>query len=165
MKIKTWALAILDGAAASLLLGLLFLTAIDVGARYLFNRPITGANELTEYGLAILVFISIPLITYARRHIVVDILDSVTPPWLMRIQEIVSGILGSVVFVGLAWRLNVLAGRAQGYGEASPQLSIPLAPVLYTLMGLAVVAALAFLVTAVEAAMSRKVEHHSGDIV
>lgn len=165
MKIKNLVLAILDAAAAALLLGLLFLTAVDVGARYLFNRPIVGANELTEYGLAILVFISLPLITYARKHIAVDILDSVTPPWLMRVQEIVSGILGSVVFIGLAWRLNVLAGRAAGYGEASPQLGIPLASVLYTLMGLAVVAALAFLVTAVEAVIAKKPDRHQGDII
>ena len=46
---------LLKSIAMGILLIMMFLTAMDVIFRYMFNRPITGSYELIEFMMAILV--------------------------------------------------------------------------------------------------------------
>jgi len=66
------------GAAASLILFcMMTLTFVDVVARYLFNRPLAGAFEVTELMLLVLIFAGLPLVTHAREHVTMDFIDRV----------------------------------------------------------------------------------------
>jgi len=53
--------ALLGVAASMILLAMMLLTTVDVVARYLFNRPLRGAFEITELMLVVLIFAGLPL--------------------------------------------------------------------------------------------------------
>jgi len=71
--------AVLGIAASALLLVLMALTFVDVVARYLFNRPIRGAFELTELTLLVLIFAGLPLVSHADEHVTMDFIDRMLP--------------------------------------------------------------------------------------
>ena len=48
-----------------LLFCLMTLTCVDVIGRYFFSMPVTGGFELTEMMLAALIFVGLPLVTFA----------------------------------------------------------------------------------------------------
>ena len=59
-----WPVFLLELLASVVLFLLMLITCIDVVGRYLFASPLPGATELTEVGLAIMVFAAIPVITW-----------------------------------------------------------------------------------------------------
>jgi TRAP-type transport system small permease protein len=131
---KAWerrADAVLGIAASALLLGLMLVTFADVVARYLFNRPIRGAFEITELTLLVLIFAGLPLVSHADEHVTMDFLDRMLParavPGLIRaIHAVVAA-----VFFFLTWQVLIKAGRISGYGDTTDVLRIPLAPFVY----------------------------------
>ena len=55
------------GVAASLiLLAMMLLTFVDVVARYVLNRPVRGAFEVTELLLLVLIFAGLPLVSFTN---------------------------------------------------------------------------------------------------
>ena len=52
-------------AAAAILFAMMVLTTVDVVARYVFNRPLRGAFEITELLLVVLIFAGLPLVSLA----------------------------------------------------------------------------------------------------
>ena len=69
--------AVLGVAASAILLGMMVLTVVDVIARYVFNRPLRGAFEVTELLLLVLIFAGLPLVSLADEHAVMDFVDRV----------------------------------------------------------------------------------------
>lgn len=67
--IKNIILAVASGALALMM----FLTALDVAMRYLFNRPIPGGLELVEYMMAIVIPFAVTITAYRKAHIGVDL--------------------------------------------------------------------------------------------
>ena len=53
---KRRAEALLGVAASAILFAMMLLTTVDVVARYVFNRPLRGAFEVTELLLVVLIF-------------------------------------------------------------------------------------------------------------
>lgn len=137
--------------AGLLLLLLLLITFADVIARNALNRPIAGATELSEIALVGVTFMLYPLAAWQKRHIVVDLLDNMMPPLVRRLQAAAAGLLGALLFAVLAWRLDLRGDRLATFGDVTPYLKLPLAPVYYFMAILSALTALAFLVTAVRA--------------
>ena len=67
--------AVLGVAAAAILFAMMVLTTVDVVARYVFNRPLRGAFEITELLLVVLIFAGLPLVSLAGEHAVMDFID------------------------------------------------------------------------------------------
>jgi TRAP-type transport system small permease protein len=131
---KAWerrADAVLGIAASALLLCLMLVTFADVVARYLFNRPIRGAFELTELTLLVLIFAGLPLVSHADEHVTMDFIDRMLParavPVLIRAVHAVV----AAVFFFLTWQVLIKAGRISGYGDTTDVLRISLAPFVY----------------------------------
>jgi TRAP-type C4-dicarboxylate transport system permease small subunit len=131
---KVWerrADAVLGIAASALLLCLMLVTFVDVVARYLFNRPIRGAFELTELTLLVLIFAGLPLVSHADEHVTMDFIDRMLParavPVLIRV---VHGVVAAVFFF-LTWQVLIKAGRIAGYGDTTDVLRIPVGPFVY----------------------------------
>ncbi|WP_282095116.1 TRAP transporter small permease [Epibacterium ulvae] len=108
------------------MLGMTLLTSVDVIARYIFNRPISGAFELTEIGLALVVFLAMPLTTYSKEHVEVDLLSipsSGTRRFLLRLLAVVcvAGIFGF-----MAWEVWEHTEKLLKRGTVTNSLSIPL---------------------------------------
>ncbi|MEL0614915.1 TRAP transporter small permease, partial [Marinomonas arenicola] len=70
-NIYRWVGLLLEGISAAVLFFLMALTCCDVFSRYLFNNSINGAFEITQMGLAIMVFAQMPVITWRGGHVVV----------------------------------------------------------------------------------------------
>ncbi len=123
--------AVLGIAASALLLCLMLVTFVDVVARYLFNRPIRGAFEVTELTLLVLIFAGLPLVSHADEHVTMDFIDRMLParavPVLIRA---VHGLVAAVFFF-LTWQVLIKAGRIAGYGDTTDVLRIPVGPFVY----------------------------------
>lgn len=126
------------------LLSLVLLTFCDVLCRNFLNSPIPGATELSEIALAFIIFFGFPGLALRKAHIMVDLLDRFTSDRWKKGQSIAGSILGALTFGGLAIAMGQLANQVHQAGDATLQLSIPLALVLYVLTALSAVTAVAF---------------------
>ena len=132
--------------AAIVLFTLMVLTCADVIGRYFLGRPIFGAFEITESLLAVLIFAGLPLVTLRNEHVIVDLLDPLTPDWIFRIQHVVACVLGFVSTAYLAWRLWLRALNMDEMGQTTGQLKFKLAYLTYSMSILMALTAVALLV-------------------
>jgi TRAP-type transport system small permease protein len=123
--------ALLDGVAGAIAFGLMGMTVVDVVGRYLLSAPLGGAYELTQYGLALVVFAALPQVTAAGEHVSVDLFETSLPGWLRRALALVWAAVIAAALLFLAWRLTFLAERLGRYGDSTPSLKIPLAPLAW----------------------------------
>jgi TRAP-type C4-dicarboxylate transport system permease small subunit len=123
--------AVLGVAASVLLFGMMLLTFADVVARYLLNRPIRGAFEVTELTLLVLIFAGLPLVSHADEHVTMDFIDRVLPPAGQRaVIRLVHAICAAIMFF-LTWQIWLKAGKIAGYGDTTDVLRIAVGPFVY----------------------------------
>jgi TRAP-type C4-dicarboxylate transport system permease small subunit len=123
--------AALGIAACALLLALMMVTFLDVVARYLFNRPIRGAFEITELTLLVLIFAGLPLVSHGDEHVTMDFIDRMLPARAVALLVRVVHALVAAVFFFLTWQVLIKAGRIAGYGDTTDVLRIPVGPFVY----------------------------------
>jgi TRAP-type C4-dicarboxylate transport system permease small subunit len=131
---KAWerrADAVLGIAASALLLGLMLVTFADVVARYLFNRPIRGAFELTELTLLVLIFAGLPLVSHADEHVTMDFIDRILPDRLARAWIRVMHLICAAIMFFLAWQVWIKANRIASYSDTTDVLRITIGPFVY----------------------------------
>jgi TRAP-type C4-dicarboxylate transport system permease small subunit len=137
--VETWerrADAVLGIAASALLFCLMLVTFVDVVARYLFNRPIRGAFEVTELLLLVLIFAGLPLVSHADEHVTMDFVDRILPG---RGPDLLARFMHAVcaaVFFFLTWQIWIKAGRIAGYGDTTDVLRIPVGPFVYFMVAM-----------------------------
>jgi TRAP-type C4-dicarboxylate transport system permease small subunit len=134
---------VLGAIAATVLFALMVLTCTDVIGRYFLSQPVYGAFEITEMLLAGLIFAGLPLVTLREEHVTVDVLDSITPDWMHRVQHIAACVLGALSTGYLAWRLWIRATSLDAAGETTAQLKFKLAYLTYAMSILMALTALA----------------------
>ena len=135
-KKMAWLSSALSYVGVFSLFTMMCLTTVDVVGRYLFNRPITGVFELTEYLVLILIFSFIGYTQSQKGHVAVDILLPLLPPRLKKLVDVANhlvclGLMGLITWMGVekAFELRMV-------GEASPNLQIPAYPfVFYLVLG------------------------------
>ena len=123
--------ALLGVAAAAILLVMMGLTFVDVVARYVFNRPIAGAFEVTELLLLVLIFAGLPLVTYADEHAVMDFIDRLLGRRSLRALEGGVELVNAGLMFLLAWLTWLKADRIRAYGDATDVLRILYGPFVY----------------------------------
>jgi TRAP-type transport system small permease protein len=111
------------GYVSCVMLGLMMLlTTVDVVMRYIFNRPITGAPELSELMMVILVFPALAWITIDRSQIRVDILVNGWRRKTQLIVEILTLILTLATYGVLTWQGAV---ESMATTDTSSLLQVP----------------------------------------
>tara|TARA_B100001093_G_C26608406_1_gene919035 strand:+ start:406 stop:951 length:546 start_codon:yes stop_codon:yes gene_type:complete len=110
--------------AASLFI-LMTMTFADVILRSLFGNPIESATELTRLFMAIMVFSSLPLISWKGSHILVDLMDPLFSKKLAQRRDIAIDLICGVVLMWPALRVWQLAARARKYGDVTEYLNLP----------------------------------------
>jgi TRAP-type C4-dicarboxylate transport system permease small subunit len=123
--------AVLGVAASALLFLMMLLTFADVVARYLFNRPIRGAFEVTELVLLTLVFAGLPLVSHADEHVTMDFIDRVLPPAARRVVLRLVHVACAALMFFLTWQVWLKAGKIAGYGDTTDVLRITVGPFVY----------------------------------
>lgn len=111
--------------AAFALFALMLMTFTDVVLRSTLNSPISAATELTRLFMAIIVFSSLPVITWRNGHIVVDLLDPFFKGRAAQVRDLLVDALAGVVIFWPAIRVFELAERAKQYGDTTEYLHIP----------------------------------------
>jgi TRAP-type C4-dicarboxylate transport system permease small subunit len=123
--------AVLGIAASALLFGMMVLTFFDVVGRYLLNRPIRGAFEITELGLLVLIFAGLPLVSHADEHVTMDFIDRILPQALARAWVRVMHAICAAIMFFLAWQVWIKANRIASYSDTTDVLRISIGPFVY----------------------------------
>ena len=129
-------------ASAVVLFLMMMTTAVDVGGRYLFNKPLAGGFELTEIMLAALIYCGLPLVSARREHIVIDTFDGFFSRRLRRGLDIVAEVVCAAALAGVGFLIFKRALRVSEYADTTSVLKLPLAPVVYLMATMIVIAAL-----------------------
>ena len=112
------------------------ITFADVVARYLFNRPIRGAFEMTELVLLVLIFAGLPLVSHADEHVTMDFIDRMLPARAARAMvHAMHGVCAALMFF-LTWQIWIKAGRIAAYGDTTDTLRIPVGPFVYFMVAM-----------------------------
>jgi TRAP-type C4-dicarboxylate transport system permease small subunit len=114
--------------AAISLFAMMLLTFADVFSRKFLTNSITGAVELTELFMLVMIFFALPLASMAGEHIVFDLLDRMLPQQVLRWQTALSHSLTTTIFGGAAWIVWERSLRSADYGDMTSALEIKLAP-------------------------------------
>jgi TRAP-type C4-dicarboxylate transport system permease small subunit len=121
------------------------LTVADVLGRYLLNRPVAGTLELSEFALALLVFLGLGATGLSGNQVVVDIVSERFPRRLRAISDACNALLGIGFWAVIAWRTVIQAHEVASKGEVSTILAVPVYPFVYAVACGSVVMAVALL--------------------
>ena len=121
------------GYIAAVILGfMMMLTVVDVFFRYILNAPLTGAIEVSELLMVVLVFPALGWIAIERSHIRVDLLVSLWPRSVQMIVEIITLLLALATYAYITWQ-SLLESRM--VDMTTSLLSIPEAPFHWVMTG------------------------------
>ena len=101
-------------------------TCVDVALRFLFNRPIRGAYDIVEACLVVFVFHGLSASFFARKNIVIDIIDSLVGPRIERALVRLSDLVSIAVLLLIAWAMISPALQAYDYGDRKLELGLQL---------------------------------------
>ena len=135
-------IAILAPLSAVTLFIIMMVMVADVTGRYLFNQPLRGAYEITEFLMCVMVFGALPLVSLWSRQVEASLLSDVAPRATLLLRWF-GGVLSVLVFGYLAmltWNYGDQLARQNAqslFGE------IPRAPFAYYMAILCLVTAVA----------------------
>lgn len=132
---------------------------IDVVGRF-FGNPLYGSQDIVTMGMTILVFGGMAMCDRNGGHIAVDLLEPWFPAALNRIIDIVSALLGAVIFVFIAYAIYESAKLSIMLNLSTNLLRLPKAYFQWGLAGFSIVTALGMLLRAAELSLSgRDIRH------
>ncbi len=97
--------------AACVLAIMVLLTAVDVGGRYFFNRPIPGSWELIGLLLVCAGTFGFAYCQINKRHIRVTFLFERLPLKLQAVSDILAYVIGLVAFSLICWQSAIMTKR------------------------------------------------------
>lgn len=121
---------VLAGASLALMM---FLTALDVGLRYIFNRPIPGALELVEYMMAVLVPFALTITAFNKAHIGVELIMERFPMRVRRHVACATHLMAATLYATITWQGFLYIFEQQASGMTSAVLLIPAYPFVASL--------------------------------
>jgi len=140
-----WPWRILSSVSAVTLFAMMLLVAFDVCGRYLFNAPISGSFEITEYLLALLVFAALPVVVHEDTHISVSVVENILKGRALFVQRILVLAFGALSLAVIAWRMWTGGDKLAAGRQVTGYLELPRAPIAYIAAVLAAIACAAAL--------------------
>jgi len=124
----------------STLMVMMVLTVADVSLRYLVNRPIPGAFELTEFLLVILASFGLAYTAFQNGHVTVDLVVERFSPKTQAVIDTITCLISIGVFATVTWA-SILYARSEWKAKAvSTVLLLPRFPfILVVVLGSGVV--------------------------
>lgn len=117
------------------LVGMMLLIVADVFLRFLFNSPVKGSLELTEFFMVLAGFLGIAWCAVNDAHVRVDILVSHLPTRSQAFIDAFTLLLGMTVVPLVAWQGFSQIKSSYEEGTVSHALDIPCYP-FYGVVGL-----------------------------
>ena len=129
---------VFNGIAAGFLAAMMVLTGVDVLARYLFNKPVTGSYELTEFMMPIVIALGLAFCALEKGHVRVELVTSKLPERTQAVMNTIVSLIFLGVFVLVTYQTWLRALGMIKSGQLSLTLYIPIYPfVLATAIGCA----------------------------
>ena len=119
---------LLIAVGATILALMMFLTALDVGLRYIFNSPLSGAFELVEYMMAIVIPFSIVYCAEERGHVSVELILARFPKKIQVVVDILTTLAALLFTIVVAWQNFLYIGEVYDSHLTSSVLLIPTYP-------------------------------------
>ena len=136
-------------------------TAADVFLKYVFTAPISGAFDLVESLLPVVIFHGLPAALLRRQNIAIDLVDGLAGPAGTRALIGVADLVMLAMLCLFTWAAIDPAMQAFDYGDRKLELGLP----LYAVWGAAILG-MAGSALAAAAALLRgppaKVRAHAG---
>ncbi|HKQ67586.1 MAG TPA: TRAP transporter small permease [Methylomirabilota bacterium] len=106
-------------------------TVTDVAGRYLFNRPLPGALELSELLMVFLVFGAFAVTELRNGHVDIDVVVNKLPQRARALSETFAATLSTAFWGAITWRTALHAQNIWRAGETTPNLGLPIAPFVW----------------------------------
>lgn len=135
-------IGVLAPLSALTLMAIMVLMVADVGGRYLFNRPIRGAYEITEFLMCVMVAGALPLVSLWGRQVEASLVTDMAP-WLAGFLRWLGGVLSVLAFGYLAMVLWNYGDQLARQNAHSLFGGIPRAPFAWYMSVLCALAAAA----------------------
>jgi TRAP-type C4-dicarboxylate transport system permease small subunit len=117
------------------LLLLALMTSLDVLARWLFNQPLHGVNDLSAIALAVIIAACLPANLAERQNITVALVGNSLGGRSKACLE-AFGSFAPLVFVSLmAWRFVLYSQEIASSGQTTWVLKLPIAPAWWIATG------------------------------
>jgi TRAP-type C4-dicarboxylate transport system permease small subunit len=155
--IWAWFETAIEHVLAIVVFVLMLVTVVDVGGRYFFSAPIKASFEMGQIGMALIIYLALPIVSARNEHIVAGVLHELLPRRLERVRGVMVEIFCVAVAALLAWRLFVLGGDLTVRGGVTWFLRIPHAPLAYLASSLCALSAVIFGVRALYQAIGAQV--------
>lgn len=147
-------------------LGLIFIMLVllaDVIGRA-FGSPMYGSQDIITMSMTIVVFGAMAICDRSDGHIAVDLFERVYPSLLNRLIDIVSAILGAVIFVAIAYAVNESAKLSAMLNLSTNLLRLPKVWFQNGLSLFALLTAIGMLLRALELIFSGRDVRKKGDV-
>jgi len=147
-------------------LGLIFIMLVllaDVIGRA-FGSPMYGSQDIITMSMTIVVFGAMAICDRSGGHIAVDLFERVYPSLLNRLIDIVSAILGAVIFVAIAYAVNESAKLSAMLNLSTNLLRLPKVWFQNGLSLFALLTAIGMLLRALELIFSGRDVRKKGDV-
>ena len=143
--IGRWLGYLLGFTAALVMFTMMMVTFVDVVGRS-FDFPLPGGFEITEFLLASLIFLGLPLVTAEGGHVEVDLLDSVIPRWFKSFQNLLISLVNIGAIGLLSWLMWQFALRTYRYNDTTSVLEIPYAGLTFLMAVCCTLATIALII-------------------
>lgn len=137
-------------------LGLIFVMLVilvDVVGRA-FGSPMYGSQDVITMSTTVVVFGAMVLCDRQGGHISVDLFERSYPDWMNRVIDIVSALLGAIIFVMIAYAVNESAKLSTMLNLSTNLLRLPKVWFQNGVSVFALLTALGMLLRAVELSLS-----------
>lgn len=134
--------AVLGIAASAILFCMMALTVADVVLRYVVNRPLRGAFEVTELMLLVLIFAGLPLVSHADEHVTIDLIDRLLGPRAREAFKRAIQLGCAALMFFLTWQMWIKAGTISRAGDFTDVVKIPYGPFVYFMAAMIALAGL-----------------------
>jgi TRAP-type C4-dicarboxylate transport system permease small subunit len=119
------------------LFAMMVLRVVDVGGRYFFKHPFTGADELVGFLLLCMAACGFTYAQSRHAHIRIDIMTEHLPLKARRILDVYNFVIAIAISALITWQLSDAARRyifnLQGGSAVSEDLQLPFYPFMIIL--------------------------------
>jgi TRAP-type C4-dicarboxylate transport system permease small subunit len=92
------------GVGACFLIPLMLFTSVDVMSRDIFDHPIPGTVELSQYMLAVLILLGLAFAQQIKAHVTISLVTSRLPQCAQLILSIIATLLSLFISCILVWQ-------------------------------------------------------------
>jgi len=118
--------------AGSILVFLVLMTLADVILRN-FGHPITGSMEIIQFGGCMVFGFSVPYATFLKAQVQVDLVTEKLKPSLKKKVDVVTRIVGILIFLFVAYNFYVYGMDVKRTGETTSSFKLPYYPLTFGL--------------------------------